>query len=105
MEPRPSGLFPDRRRGGKIARFLLSGLVLFSIFSLVPLPHPPGIASGKERFLTGAVKDAAGPVAGASVRYKGDKQAVVTEADGRFQLPARSDSRRVTAEKAGYFIA
>src|SRR5437660_1230764 len=53
--------------------------------------------------LIGHVRDAAGPVPGALVRFKGEPNAVRTDRDGRFALPQRPG--RVTASKAGYFIA
>ncbi len=54
---------------------------------------------------TGTVRDAQGPVAGASVRYKGTSQEAVTDAAGRFRLPRLPGRQRVTATKDGYFIA
>lgn len=56
--------------------------------------------------VVGEVHDEHGPVAGASVRFKGSPEAVWTDAEGRFRLPRRSQAAaRVTACKAGYLIA
>src|SRR5262245_35545186 len=64
------------------------------------LPLPP------EAALTGWVTDGNGPVAGARVRFQGDADSVLTDADGRFRLPLKPETvARVTASKDGYFIA
>lgn len=54
--------------------------------------------------LRGEVGDQRGPVAGARVRWQGEKEARLTDAHGRFDLPA-GKGRRVTAWKDGYTIA
>ncbi|MFN4258147.1 MAG: carboxypeptidase regulatory-like domain-containing protein [Gemmataceae bacterium] len=69
------------------------------IVLFVPRAIPP-------RPITGVVRDATGPVAGARVRWQGETVMVLTDADGRFRLPgSRSPAARVTAAKEGYVIA
>jgi hypothetical protein len=53
--------------------------------------------------IRGQVRDEAGPVAGARVRIKGTKCLAQTDTDGRFELTGAGE--RITAWKAGYFIA
>ncbi len=56
--------------------------------------------------ISGEVTDGATPVAGARIRYQGERTATVTDHHGRFRLPAGSGRpRRVTAWKQGYSIA
>jgi hypothetical protein len=53
----------------------------------------------------GQVRDENGPVARARVRLKGAAEAVLTDAEGRFQLPPRTQGpARITAWKEGYVI-
>jgi hypothetical protein len=57
-------------------------------------------------FLAGRVVDERGPVSGARVRYRGQCEFVLTDARGRFRLPAPTRAGAdVTAGKEGYFIA
>ncbi len=55
----------------------------------------------------GVVVDAAGPVAGATVQLRATTVSTVTDAEGRFVLPARgyAPHRIVAAWKAGYYVA
>ncbi|MFL6022648.1 MAG: carboxypeptidase regulatory-like domain-containing protein, partial [Marmoricola sp.] len=46
--------------------------------------------------ITGTVRDAAGPVAGATVRFKASAVATTTDATGRFTLPRPAGRARVT---------
>jgi hypothetical protein len=56
--------------------------------------------------IAGQVRDGRSPAPGVRVRYKASADSVVTDADGRFQLPPLpSASARVVAWKQGYFIA
>src|SRR5262245_19267672 len=59
--------------------------------------------------VSGSVREGDRPVAGARVRFKGLAQSVLTDLDGRFQLPRPSwvnpEARRVTAWKEGYLIS
>jgi hypothetical protein len=66
----------------------------------------PALVAAGWLAVQGEVRDAAGPVAGARVRYQGHDQAVLTDVAGRFKLPGeRGRSKRITAWKAGYTIA
>src|SRR5262249_20281070 len=53
----------------------------------------------------GVVRDGAGPVVGARVRFQGGAFSTLTDASGRFQLPPAPGARRLTAWKEGYLIA
>jgi hypothetical protein len=55
--------------------------------------------------IEGEVHDESGPVAGATVRFKGRADFAVSDERGRFRLPTAPGARRVTAAKDGYFIA
>ncbi|HLJ95019.1 MAG TPA: multiheme c-type cytochrome [Gemmataceae bacterium] len=58
-----------------------------------------------EGTIAGEVRDAHGPVAGATVRFKGQPQVVWTDVGGHFRLPRPStDDARITAWKEGYRI-
>jgi hypothetical protein len=59
-------------------------------------PSPP---------VAGVVRDAAGPVAGTTVRFKASAVATTTDAAGRFTLPRPAGPARVTASKDGYLVA
>ncbi len=78
---------------------LLPFLCVFLLSGDPPAPRPSSVSA-----ITGQVRDADGPLAGAVVRFKGDAIAVYTDADGRFTLQRPADGRRVTAWKEGYFI-
>jgi hypothetical protein len=63
-------------------------------------------APGSPATVFGEVHDDQGLVAGASIRFQGAPQAVLTDAAGRFHLDRRpQDSARLTAWKKGYLIA
>jgi hypothetical protein len=80
------------------ARWLALGLLLAL---LVLLPGPPQARP----VVSGEVRDAAGPVRGARVRFKGNSTSALTDALGRFQLPGPfGDSTRVTAAHEGTLI-
>ena len=54
----------------------------------------------------GSVRDEHGPMTDSRVRWKGHVESVITDADGRFRLPALDGGpAQVTAWKEGYFIA
>ena len=56
--------------------------------------------------IEGIVRDARGaPMAGATVRFKGQAAYVLSDADGRFALRAKESSAVITASLDGYFIA
>ncbi len=73
-------------------------LILLAGLALLALP------ASKASLLEGSVHGEDGPLAGARVRYRGEAIRTVTDAAGRFHLPRRSPSRRVTAWNQGYFI-
>jgi hypothetical protein len=67
------------------------------IFSRHPVSSP-------RANLQGVVINDSGPIPGAKVRYQGSSQFVLSNAEGRFQLPANSDRQRITASMEGFFI-
>ncbi len=56
------------------------------------------------RSVAGVVRDASGPIAGATVRVQTTDRAVLTDTDGRFEIDADGPVR-LTAWATGYFIA
>lgn len=74
---------------------------------IIGLPgNAPQDSSSGGALLTGEVRDADGrPIPAAVVRIKGEPASVYTDAAGRFELRHPPAARRVTAWKAGYFIA
>ena len=78
----------------RLALLLLLGLLAWTSFL------------GSRSYLAGRVNDDRGPVARASVHFKGESGQVLTDPRGRFLLPLPSQNgARVTAWKMGYFIA
>lgn len=55
--------------------------------------------------MTGIIVDVKGPVAKASVGWQGQRERVLTGADGRFRLASSAKSQRLIASKTGYRIA
>ena len=83
----------------RVARQLF---VISAILLTVPL-----IAYGQEATLTGAVTDASGGVLpGVTVTARneatGNRFTAVTDAAGRYQIPARVGTYRITAELKGF---
>src|SRR5438128_1509699 len=79
-------------------------------FALLLLPFAGSrsmlLRRGGPDFVVGTVRDSAGPVAGAVVRFPGHSPAVRSDDRGRFRLPAAGGAgATVTAAKANYFIA
>jgi cytochrome c554/c'-like protein len=86
-------------------RFWISLLLIFLALTagawIIFFRHP---ASKSRANLQGVVIDEAGPVQGASVRHQGSPHFVLSDSEGRFELPADSDRQRITASKEGFFI-
>ena len=86
-------------------RFWISLLIIFLalvagawvIFSRHPVSSP-------RANLQGVVINDSGPIPGAKVRYQGSPHFVLSNGEGRFQLPANSDRQRITASMEGFFI-
>lgn len=95
---------PSRRRIVYCGAVVLLGAgILLALFWFRPRP-----ASTPElRTITGTVCDTHGvPLAGATVRFKGRPESVVTNAQGVFALPVDgTEARTLTASLDGYFIA
>src|SRR5438874_20722 len=72
--------------------------VLAAIGSLI-------LASPLQAQITGDVRDAAGPVAGARVRVQGECTFAISDKRGHFRLSSPATTGRVTAWKDGYAIA
>jgi hypothetical protein len=82
-------------------------VVFLPFLVLLLLPGSPGsLPFPGTTEITGHVRDARGPVAGARVRIQGSSgEPVATDADGFFRLVVtRPEPQRVTAAKRGYFI-
>src|SRR5262249_20155415 len=63
-------------------------------------------APGQPSDIVGEVRGDDGPVAGATVRFKGTAAAAISDESGRFRLPhPKFRTMRLTAAKEGYFIA
>ncbi|MBY0525981.1 MAG: hypothetical protein K2R98_21485 [Gemmataceae bacterium] len=72
---------------------------------LIFYPGPP-VGLQPLALLLGEVRDEHGPVANATVRFKGQFPFVLTDADGRFALQRPiSAANHIVASKTGYFIA
>jgi hypothetical protein len=71
-------------------------LLLLLLLGLAVAGAVPNVVSGR-------VREANDPVAGAVVRFQGTGVCTHTNADGQFRLPSRRD-RRVTAWKEGHLI-
>jgi hypothetical protein len=84
-------------------------VVIFGLFHARRLLHcadPVGTIDDRADVIFGHVYDHRGPVTGASVRLKGTRKAVQTDAEGCFSLPrGGAGSARITAWKDGYRIA
>jgi len=96
MNPKPKHLFPLTR----VATILLCLTVAFS---------PTTVESAQQASLTtvsGFVRDANGPVAGATVRVKATEYKTITDAEGHFVLSGLPDNEPValTAWAKGYYI-
>jgi hypothetical protein len=76
-------------------------------FILVMMAAACLACSGDYRAVSGIVTDAAGPVAGATVRLRGGLESTTTDESGRFTLSFRGPAlhRVVTAWKEGYYPA
>jgi hypothetical protein len=84
-----------------------AGLLLFVLPGglLLALLHSPALPEPSPVLLRGVVQDDSGPVAGATVRVKGSVVSTLSDAAGRFRLPATLGTDRLTAWKEGYLIA
>lgn len=98
-------------RGARRSILLLSLTAFIGVYgthacrSLRPRADTTKNPGGHTSFLVGEVDDERGPVVGASVRFQGTADAVLTDATGQFRLPRRlATPARVTAWKAGYLI-
>jgi hypothetical protein len=81
-------------------------LLLLLVLAIPGTPFREVPDLGPSPCITGQVRDHEGPIAGARVSWQGDRNAVLTDADGRFVLPAPGGTgRRIVAWKCGYFIA
>ena len=93
--------------GAEMVRSRISVCLLLVIFAGI-LSHISWPAIQKLNLLEieGIVSDAAGPVAGARVRFQAEETSTLSDAAGRFHLHANpAGSRRIVASKSGYFIA
>jgi hypothetical protein len=81
--------------------FLLIFLALIAGACVIFFRHP---ISNSQANLQGVVMDDSGPMEGAKVRYQGNTDFVLSNTDGRFELPTNSDWQRITASKEGFFI-
>jgi hypothetical protein len=83
-----------------VATMVVSLAMAFSITNIGSASQPPLSA------VSGFVRDANGPVAGATVRIKATDNNVITNADGHFVLSGLSDNEPValTAWAEGYYI-
>ncbi len=86
--------------------FLFVLAALCSFYSRKFAPNAEFTASTPPATVFGQVRDSHGPVAAARVRFKGAREAVLTDAAGRFRLirPPGAPTR-VAAWKDGYLIA
>src|SRR5262245_14589538 len=86
-------------------RFWISLLLVFLALIagawIVFFRHP---ISNSQANVQGIVMDDSGPVQGAKVRYQGNPDFVLSNAEARFELPANSDRQRIKASKEGFFI-
>ena len=82
---------------------LVLGIAVLASAAYPRTPLAPDDSS--DRFVHGRVVDGRGPLADATVRWKGTDHHVVTDASGKFRLPNVDGATRVTAWKEGYFIA
>jgi hypothetical protein len=74
-----------------------------------PIPREPDIGDARRYAaepgaVHGLVRDPRGPVAAVRVRFQGLAPATLTDAQGRFCLPAPKNPTRLVAWKEGYFI-
>ena len=100
-----TGELRHARRSALLVLGLLAGISFLGFRVLKDHTQSQG-SSSQDRLLSGQVHDAAGPVAGATVRFKGELAASTTDLQGRFHLARpRPMSRRLTASKEGYLIA
>src|SRR5262249_36780754 len=108
----PSRAVVDMRYARWFALLLLSTLLAgMAIWHAHRSPDQPGVSAATarpnddQRFLLGVVHDEQGPLAEATVRFQGTREAVMTDAAGRFRLPLLpQNSSRVTAWKKGSLI-
>ncbi len=84
---------------------LLPALLLPAVLAALRLNDTSLTPAGAASRIHGVVADGDGPVAAARVRYKARRESTLTDAAGRFSLPARAETGlRVTAWKEGYYI-
>ncbi len=82
--------------------------VAIGSFGCGPRENQPPNTPSSEAQVVGQVVAGGMPVPGARVRIKGDATSVLTDADGRFELPIAFDPEappHVTAWKEGFYIA
>jgi hypothetical protein len=82
------------------ALFLVVGALVTPFWWFTRADEAPADAE-----IVGEVRDDAGPIAGAMVRFKGRAEAVSSNGQGRFRLPFVRGATRLTASSAGHFIA
>ncbi len=68
-------------------------------------PGSAALPPPRRAVLCGSVSGPGGPVVGATVRWQGHDDAVVTGRRGEFELPIVTDRRRIAVSAAGHYIA
>ena len=91
--------------GAGIAMVFMSLAITISITTVGAVREPPPLV--KSTAVSGFVRDANGPIAGATVRVKATDNKTITDAEGHFVLSGFSANEPVilTAWAEGYFIS